>query len=80
MHPDTATTFDLADGAMVRIRGRAGSIEARVLLDPTSRRDTVFVPFHFPGAGRANLATEASLDPHSKMPDFKVNNVTMEAI
>ena len=80
MHPDTATTFDLVEGAMVRIRGRAGSIAARVLLDPTSRRDTVFVPFHFPGAGRANLATEASLDPHSKMPDFKVNNVTMEAI
>ncbi|ANI93556.1 molybdopterin oxidoreductase family protein [Dietzia timorensis] len=80
MHPDTATSFDLADGVMVRIRGRAGSIEARVLLDPTSRRDTVFVPFHFPGAGRANLATEASLDPHSRMPDFKVNNVTMEAI
>ena len=75
------SAVSLSDGwAMVRIRGRAGSIEARVLLDPTSRRDTVFVPFHFPGAGRANLATEASLDPHSRMPDFKVNNVTMEAI
>jgi assimilatory nitrate reductase catalytic subunit len=34
--------------------------------------DTIFVPFHFAGTGRANLLTNPALDPTSKMPEFKV--------
>jgi assimilatory nitrate reductase catalytic subunit len=36
------------------------------------RSDTVFLPFHFPGAQRANLITNPALDPISRMPEFKV--------
>jgi assimilatory nitrate reductase catalytic subunit len=36
------------------------------------RMDTVFVPFHFAGNGRANLLTNPALDPTSRMPEFKV--------
>jgi assimilatory nitrate reductase catalytic subunit len=36
------------------------------------RPDTVFVPFHWAGKGRANLLTSDALDPTSRMPAFKV--------
>jgi assimilatory nitrate reductase catalytic subunit len=41
--------------------------------------DTVFVPFHFAGGGRANLFTHGALDPRSRMPEFKVCAVRIEA-
>jgi assimilatory nitrate reductase catalytic subunit len=47
-------------------------------LVPTMRTDTVFLPFHFPGDGRANLLTGDALDPRSRMPEFKVSAVRIE--
>jgi assimilatory nitrate reductase catalytic subunit len=43
------------------------------------RLDTLFVPFHFGGAGRANTLTHAALDPVSRIPEFKIAAVRMEA-
>ncbi|MFE0079708.1 molybdopterin dinucleotide binding domain-containing protein, partial [[Kitasatospora] papulosa] len=43
------------------------------------RQDTVFMPFHWPGAGRANSLTNPALDPVSRMPEFKVCAVRVEA-
>jgi assimilatory nitrate reductase catalytic subunit len=40
--------------------------------------DTLFMPFHFPGGGRANLLTNPALDPVSRMPEFKVCAVRLE--
>ena len=40
--------------------------------------DTLFVPFHFAGNGRANLLTNPALDPVSRMPEFKVCAVRLE--
>jgi assimilatory nitrate reductase catalytic subunit len=45
----------------------------------TIRPDTVFLPFHFPGAQRANLLTNPALDPTSRMPEFKVCAVRLGA-
>jgi assimilatory nitrate reductase catalytic subunit len=38
------------------------------------------MPFHFAGRGRANLLTNPALDPLSKMPEFKVCAVRLEAV
>jgi assimilatory nitrate reductase catalytic subunit len=41
--------------------------------------DTVFVPFHWGGAGCANLLTDAAaLDPVSRIPEFKISAVRVE--
>ncbi|MFF3212589.1 molybdopterin oxidoreductase family protein [Streptomyces sp. NPDC002886] len=72
VHPDTAARAGLTDGGHARVTSARGSTLARVRLDPTLRTDTVFLPFHFPGAGRANLLTNDALDPRSRMPEFKV--------
>ncbi|WP_189053294.1 molybdopterin oxidoreductase family protein [Longimycelium tulufanense] len=78
MHPDTAERAGLRDGAMARVSSARQSTVARVRIVQTMRVDTVFLPFHFPGAGRANLVTNPALDPLSRMPEFKVCAVRIE--
>ena len=49
-------------------------------LDPGIRPDTVFVPFHWGGAACVNALTSDALDPTSRMPEFKVCAVRVEAV
>ncbi|MFD4252255.1 molybdopterin oxidoreductase family protein [Amycolatopsis thermoflava] len=72
VHPDTAARAGLADGDWARVVSRRGETTARVRCIASMRPDTVFLPFHFPGAQRANLLTNPALDPTSRMPEFKV--------
>ena len=44
----------------------------------TIRPDTVFIPYHWPGAKAANQLTNRAVDPLSKMPEFKVAAVRVE--
>ncbi|MFI9778674.1 molybdopterin oxidoreductase family protein [Streptomyces sp. NPDC051956] len=77
MHPETALRFGLADGEFAVVRSQRGEVEARVRLSRDLRTDTVFLPFHFPGRGSANLITGDALDPRSGMPEFKVSSVSV---
>lgn len=79
VHPDTAQRFDVHDGQWATVTSRRGSVRARVRCVQTIRPDTVFLPFHFPGAQRANLLTNPALDPTSRMPEFKVCAVRLGA-
>ena len=72
VHPDTAARCGLVDRSLALVSSARGGMTARVRLDATMRLDTVFVPFHFPDEGRANLFTHPALDPRSGMPAFKV--------
>ena len=72
VHPDTAARTGLVDRSLAQVSSARGTMTARVRFDATIRLDTVFVPFHFPGAGRANLFTDPALDPACGMPAFKV--------
>ncbi|MBP6722169.1 MAG: hypothetical protein KA239_07600, partial [Bacteroidia bacterium] len=38
----------------------------------TIRKDTVFIPYHWPGKKSVNQLTPGTLDPVSKIPEFKV--------
>ncbi|MFJ7169034.1 molybdopterin oxidoreductase family protein [Streptomyces globosus] len=78
VHPDTAARLGLREGRPARVSSARGSTLAAVRLVPSLRTDTVFLPFHFAGAGRANLITSAALDPRSRMPEFKVCAVRVE--
>ncbi|HEY0543369.1 MAG TPA: molybdopterin oxidoreductase family protein [Actinoallomurus sp.] len=80
LHPDLAGRLEVDDGSTVRVTSRRGSAIAKVRLTVAIRRDTVFMPFHWPGAGRANLLTNPALDPTSRMPEFKVCAVRVEKI
>jgi assimilatory nitrate reductase catalytic subunit len=39
----------------------------------TIRPDTVFIPYHWPGGRSANRLTHRTLDPRSKIPEYKVS-------
>ncbi|MDA2814299.1 molybdopterin oxidoreductase family protein [Nocardiopsis sp. RSe5-2] len=78
VHPDTAAEHGLAAGHWALLTGRRGTMLARVRLEASARRDTVFVPFHYGGAQTANDLTNPALDPVSRMPEFKVAAVRIE--
>ncbi|MPZ82846.1 MAG: molybdopterin-dependent oxidoreductase [Actinophytocola sp.] len=80
VHPDTAARAGLADGDLAAVASRRGRTHATVRLVPSLRPDLVFLPFHFPGDGRANLLTNPALDPTSRMPEFKVCAVRLSAV
>ncbi|WP_308201203.1 molybdopterin oxidoreductase family protein [Paractinoplanes maris] len=68
IHPDLARRHGIADGDLVELRSRRGVAVLRARLSDGIRPDTVFAPFHWPGA---NALTNPALDPHSRMPAFK---------
>ena len=72
IHPSMAQTFGIVDGENVTLTTRRGTASLVAQLTSSIRIDTLFVPFHFDGAGRANLLTNPALDPVSRMPEFKV--------
>ena len=72
LHPHLAERLEVADGERVRVSTRRGQAYLRARLTDSIRQDTVFVPFHWAGRGRANLLTSDALDPISRMPSFKV--------
>ncbi|WFR74101.1 molybdopterin oxidoreductase family protein [Prescottella defluvii] len=79
VHPDTATRAGVREGDDAVVVGRRGRVEVSVRCDESMRLDTVFLPFHFAGDARANLLTNPALDPTSRMPEFKVCAVRLEA-
>ncbi|WP_338696251.1 molybdopterin oxidoreductase family protein [Streptomyces sp. Q6] len=78
LHPRLATRLGIAEGDDVAVVSRRGRAVAPARLTATIRPDTVFMPFHWPGAGRANTLTNPALDPTSRMPEFKVCAVRLE--
>jgi assimilatory nitrate reductase catalytic subunit len=80
VHPETAARCGVRDGGRARVVGWRGTVVATVRFDAGIRTDTVFLPFHYGGDGRANLLTNPALDPVSKMPEFKVAVVRLEPV
>jgi assimilatory nitrate reductase catalytic subunit len=72
LHPDLARRLGIAAADLVELRTRRGRAVFRALITDTIRPDTVFAPFHWGGEQSANALTDPALDPHSKMPAFKV--------
>lgn len=71
IHPQMALVMGVHDGGRVRVESARGSAVATARLTTAIRHDTVFMPFHWPGEGRANALTNPALDPFSRMPEFK---------
>ncbi|MFJ4470963.1 molybdopterin oxidoreductase family protein [Streptomyces sp. NPDC089424] len=80
LHPHLARRLGAAEGDPVAVVSRRGRAVAPARITPSIRPDTVFMPFHWPGEGRANTLTNPALDPVSRMPEFKVCAVRVEAV
>jgi assimilatory nitrate reductase catalytic subunit len=80
IHPRLARQLGIGTGGTLRLRTRRGAASFRVRLSPEIRPDTVFLPFHWGGTQSANRLTNPALDPVSRMPEFKVCAVRVEAV
>jgi assimilatory nitrate reductase catalytic subunit len=78
LHADLAAAHGVTEGSLVQVTSRRGTATAPARVTRSIRPDTVFMPFHWPDAGRANTLTNPALDPNSKMPAFKVCAVRIE--
>ncbi|MCL7426880.1 molybdopterin oxidoreductase family protein [Streptomyces sp. YS415] len=80
LHPRLAARLGAAEGDPLAVVSRRGRAVAPARITTAIRPDTVFMPFHWPGEGRANTLTNPALDPTSRMPEFKVCAVRVETV
>lgn len=73
IHPRLAQQYGIADGDWVTVQSRRDRVTLRAMVVKTIRPDTVFIPYHWPGIRSANRLTHRTLDPRSKIPEFKVS-------
>ncbi|WP_049579707.1 molybdopterin oxidoreductase family protein [Streptomyces sp. SBT349] len=78
LHPRLAERIGAAEGDRLAVTSRRGRAVAPARVSGDIRPDTIFMPFHWPGEGRANTLTNPALDPTSRMPEFKVCAVRVE--
>jgi assimilatory nitrate reductase catalytic subunit len=73
IHPRLADSLGIATDDWVTVATRRGEVTLQALVVRTIRPDTVFIPYHWPGARSANRLTHRTLDPRSKIPEYKVS-------
>jgi assimilatory nitrate reductase catalytic subunit len=78
LHPRLAAQHGIATGDWVKITSRRSDMVLQALVVRTIRPDTVFIPYHWPGPRSANRLTHRTLDPRSKIPEFKVSACRIE--
>ncbi len=80
MHPNLARQHGVQKGERVRVATEAGQAEFEVALTDGIREDTVYTTFHYPGLENANRVVKGTLDPTSRMPDFKATPARLERV
>jgi assimilatory nitrate reductase catalytic subunit len=80
IHPELAAKYNIRQRELVKVSTRRASAEFPANIVETIRKDTVFVPYHWPGNKSANQLTIGTLDPISKIPEFKVCACKLEPL
>ncbi|HLH17412.1 MAG TPA: molybdopterin oxidoreductase family protein [Bryobacteraceae bacterium] len=78
IHPQLAGRYGIRTGDWVTITTRRSAITLQTSVVKTIRPDTVFIPYHWPGDRSANRLTHRTLDPRSKIPEYKVSACRLE--
>ena len=73
IHPLLAEKHGIVHGDWVTIASRRSEITLEAMVVRTIRPDTVFIAYHWPGGRSANQLTHRTLDPRSKIPEYKVS-------
>ncbi len=77
IHPDTLGKAGVADGDVVRLTSRRGTIQAQARATEDALPGVVFVPFHFAEVP-VNRLVHDQLDPEAKIPEYKCVAVRIE--
>jgi predicted molibdopterin-dependent oxidoreductase YjgC len=78
--PEDAARLDIAEGEVVLVTSRRGSVEAPVHLDPGLRPGLVFMTLHFPEQVETNVLTIDATDPKSGTAEFKASAVRIDKL
>jgi predicted molibdopterin-dependent oxidoreductase YjgC len=62
----------------VKVTTRRSEMVIQAMVVSTIRPDTIFIPYHWPGRRSANNLTHRTLDPRSKIPEYKVSACAIE--
>jgi assimilatory nitrate reductase catalytic subunit len=73
IHPRMAKQYGIEEGDWVTVESRRSAITLQAMVVRTIRPDTVFIPYHWAGNRSANRLTHRTIDPRSKIPEFKVS-------
>jgi assimilatory nitrate reductase catalytic subunit len=73
IHPRLAEAHGIAQDDWVTVTTRRAEMTLQANVVRTIRPDTVFIPYHWAGARSANQLTHRTLDPRSKIPEYKVS-------
>jgi formate dehydrogenase major subunit len=78
--PEDAERLGLADGEVVRVTSRRGSVEVPIRLDPSLRPGLTFMTLHFQDDVATNLLTIDATDPKSGTAEFKATAIRIEKL
>jgi len=75
-----AAEMNIADGELVRVSTRRGSIEVKAKVIDGIRKNVIFTYFHFAEAAANMLTNAEALDPVAGIPEYKVSAARIEKI
>jgi predicted molibdopterin-dependent oxidoreductase YjgC len=78
--PADAARLGIADGEVVRVSSRRGSIEAPVRLEASLRPGLAFMSLHFPDQASTNVLTIDATDPKSGTAEFKASAIRVQKL
>src|SRR5215471_5841629 len=73
IHPRLAQQHGIQTGDWVTVTSRRAAVTLQAQVVRTIRPDTVFIPYDWPHERSANRLTHRTLDPRSKIPEYKVS-------
>ncbi len=80
INPEDGRKHNLGDGQPVRVTSRRGQLTGKALLTDGMRAGEIFIPFVKLEESAANFLTNSVYDPSSKIPEYKVCAVRLEAV
>ena len=78
--PEDASRLGIAEGDLVRVSSRRGSLVVGAHIDPALRENLVFMTLHFPDDVKTNVLTLDVSDPKSGTAEFKACAVRVEFV
>jgi formylmethanofuran dehydrogenase subunit D len=77
INDEDAEVLGIRNREKIRVSSRRGSLEALANVSDKVISGIIFIPFHFMEAS-ANFLTNPALDPHAKIPEYKVRQLRKE--
>jgi formate dehydrogenase major subunit len=80
LSPEDASGLGIAEGEMVRVSSRRGSLEVPVHIDEILRAGLAFMTLHFPEQVETNILTLDAWDPKSGTAEFKATAIRVDKL